>query len=586
MYYPEHIIETIRERSDIVSLISEYTALTKKGHSYTGLCPFHNEKTPSFSVSEDKQLYYCFGCGAGGNTITFLMQKENMTFQEAIKYLAERENIELEENYLSQEDIEKNQKKQVLLEITKEAAKFFYFTLRDDKFKDVLSYLVDRGISLDKMKQFGIGYSPTDYNALYKYLKEKGYADHMLMESGLFVTSQKKGFVYDRFASRVIFPIFDVNKKIIAFGGRVIDGSMPKYLNSPENILFNKSNTLYGLNFAKSSTSDYYILVEGYMDVIAMHQAGITQTVASLGTAFTSLHAKILKRYIKEVIIMYDSDTAGINATLRAIPILKSEGLKVKILQLKEYKDPDEFLKQRGKDELLTLIEQAQSDIWFKISRIEMKFDTHVPEQKVKFLQEVVLMLTEINSSIEQSIYIDEISKKYQIEADVLKAEINSQYKRPAAINPIKNVQKSSKNHQNVISTEVVFLSTLYHFPNIGKRIKDYILPEMFEDKLLYDLAKAIFETFESGGDIDMKYFTTNYKEVKDQNIISHVLIHKDIRYEDHTILQKMILENIKRLNKNYIEKRLKNTTDINEVQKLLFQKKELDKLYIDFING
>jgi len=586
MYYPEHIIETIRERSDIVSLISEYTTLTKKGHSHTGLCPFHTEKTPSFSVSEDKQLYYCFGCGAGGNTITFLMQKENMTFKEAIKYLAERENIELEENYLSQEDIERNQKKQTLLEVVKEAASFFHATLKDDKHKNILQYLIGRGISLETIDQFNLGYSPADYNILHKYLKEKGYKDDMLMESGLFITSQKKGFIYDRFAARIIFPIFDANKKIIAFGGRVIDGGMPKYLNSPENLLFNKSNILYGVNFAKSSSSDYYILVEGYMDVIAMHQAGLAQTVASLGTAFTSLHAKILKRYVKEVVIMYDSDTAGINATLRAIPILKNEGLKVRVLQLKDYKDPDEYLKQHGKDELLTLLTEAKSDIWFKISRIALQYATDIPEQKVKFLQEVVQMLSEINSGIEQSIYIDEIARQYQIETSVLKSEINHHDKQAAGLNFTRKAKQPTAVHQNVISTEVIVLASIYHYPQMGKRIMPYITPEMFEEQLLQDLARAIFETFETHVDIDMNYFTSNYKEVKDQNIISHILINKDIRYEDAAMLQKMILENVKRLNKNFIEKSLKRTTDINEVQKLLFQKKELDKLYIDFING
>lgn len=586
MYYPDHIIETIRERSDIVSLISEYTLLTKKGHSYTGLCPFHSEKTPSFSVSEDKQLYYCFGCGAGGNTITFLMQKENMTFPEAIKYLAERENIELEESYLSQEENEKNQKRQMLLEIVKDAARFFHFTLRDDKNKDILHYLTDRGVSSGSIKQFGLGYSPTDYNMLYKYLREKGYAESILMDSGLFVTSQKKGFVYDRFSSRIIFPIFDANKRIIAFGGRVIDGSMPKYLNSPENLLFNKSNTLYGLHLAKANTSGYYILVEGYMDVIAMHQAGFTQTVASLGTAFTSSHAKILKRYTKDVVIMYDSDTAGINATLRAIPILKNEGLKVKVLQLKEGKDPDDYLKQYGKDKMIDLIEGSKSDIWFKIDHIELKYAIDVPEQKVKFLQEVAGMLSEVESSIEQAIYIDEISKQYHIETNAFKAEINNNYKKTSNWPAEKSANKQTISYKNIINTEIIFLSTLYHYPNMGKRIKPYIMPEMFETDLLKDLVKAIFETIESSQDIDMTYFTANYPEIKDQTIISHIFINKDVRYEDHTILQKMIIENIKRLNKNYIEKRLKNTTDIKEVQKLLFQKKELDKLYIDFING
>lgn len=586
MYYPEHIIETIRERSDIISIISEYTMLTKKGHSYTGLCPFHNEKTPSFSVNEEKQLYYCFGCGAGGNTITFLMQKENMTFLESIRYLAERENITLDDSYMTPEEIERNQKKQLLLEVIKEAARFFHFTLRDERNKEILDYFIHRGLSMEMIKQFGLGYSPAEYNSLYKYLREKGYTDYLLLESGLFLKSEKKGLIYDRFMSRIIFPIFDVNKKVIGFGGRVIDNSMPKYLNSPENVLFNKSNVLYGLNFAKTSTSPYYILVEGYMDVIAMHQAGFTQTVASLGTAFTASHAKILKRHTQEVIIMYDTDGAGVNATLRAIPILKSEKIKVRVLQLQGGKDPDEYLKQYGKDELLHLIETSKSDIWFKIAQIELRYTIEIPEQKVKFLQEVASMLSEVESTIEQAVYIDEICSLYQIENNAFRAEINSHYKTTATLNTIKSVKRETRDIRQIVSGEVAFLAVIYHYPNIARRIKSYIRAEMFESPLLKDLAEAVFEAAESGRDIDMKYFTTNYPEVKDQNIISHIIIHKDVRYEDQTILQKMIVENIKRLNKNYIEKELKETKDINEVQKLLFQKKELDKLYIDFING
>ncbi|MDF2594567.1 MAG: primase [Clostridia bacterium] len=586
MYYPEHIIETIRERSDIISIISEYTMLTKKGHSYTGLCPFHNEKTPSFSVNEEKQLYYCFGCGAGGNTITFLMQKENMTFLESIRYLAERENITLDDSYMTPEEIERNQKRQLLLEVIKEAARFFHFTLRDERNKEILDYFIHRGLSMEMVKQFGLGYSPAEYNSLYKYLREKGYTDYLLLESGLFLKSEKKGLIYDRFMSRIIFPIFDVNKKVIGFGGRVIDNSMPKYLNSPENILFNKSNVLYGLNFAKTSTSPYYILVEGYMDVIAMHQAGFTQTVASLGTAFTASHAKILKRHTQEVIIMYDTDGAGVNATLRAIPILKSEKIKVRVLQLQGGKDPDEYLKQYGKDELLHLIEASKSDIWFKIAQIELRYTIEVPEQKVKFLQEVASMLSEVESTIEQAVYIDEICSLYQIENNAFRAEINSHYKTTAALNTIKSVKRETRDIRQIVSGEVAFLAVIYHYPNIARRIKSYIKAEMFESPLLKDLAEAVFEAAESKRDVDMKYFTTNYPEVKDQNIISHIIIHKDVRYEDQTILQKMIVENIKRLNKNYIEKELKETKDINKVQKLLFQKKELDKLYIDFING
>lgn len=589
MYYPEHILETIRERSDIVTLISEYTTLTKKGNSHIGLCPFHNEKTPSFSVSEEKQLYYCFGCGAGGNTVTFLMQKENMTFPEAIKYLAERENIELEELALSQEEIQKNQKKHLLLEITKEAAKFFYLVLKDPRYEEMMRYLTDRGITGEMIKQFGLGYSPAEYNSLYKYLHEKGYKDDMLLESGLFLTSKNGGFLYDRFASRIIFPIFDTTKKVIGFGGRVTDGSMPKYLNSPENMLFNKSYILYGLHLAKTTDSSYYILVEGYMDVIAMHQAGFTQTVASLGTAFTPLHAKLLKRYTKEVVIMYDSDQAGINATLRAIPILKKEGIKVRVLQLKEGKDPDEYLKKYGKAHLAELIEGSKSDVWFEISRLELQYDLQKSEQKVIFLQEIATLLGDITSSIEQAVYIDEICEAYQIEKNAFQAEVNQRYKKAAYHSPVRSkneFQEVSQIKRQTMSREVVFLAVLYHYPQVVRAVKAHIRPEMFEGSLLQDLAREILQTERYGGTLNMTYFTSRYPDSGDQNMISYIMMHKDERYEEQAVLHKMLLENIKRLKESYISKKMNSTKDAAEKQSLLFQKKELNKLYIDFING
>ena len=292
MRYPEHVIEEIREQSDIVSIISEYTALNKKGSSYVGLCPFHNEKPPSFSVSEDKQLYYCFGCGAGGNVITFLMQKENMSFFEVIKYLAEREHIKLDETYLSEEEIQNNKKRSQLLDILKESARYFHYSLRAPENEEALQYLTNRGLTMETIKHFGLGYASHHFNDLYQYLRQKGYSDQILLESGLFLQGKQNGYlIYDRFAGRIIYPIFDISKKVIAFGGRVLDGSMPKYLNSPENILFNKSRNFYGMQLAKNSGASYFILVEGYMDVIAMHQAGFNQTVASLGTAFTPGHA-------------------------------------------------------------------------------------------------------------------------------------------------------------------------------------------------------------------------------------------------------------------------------------------------------
>ena len=585
MLYPENVIQEIREKSDIVSIISEYTTLQKRGSSYTGLCPFHHEKTPSFSVSADKQLYYCFGCGAGGNVITFLMQKENMSFVETVRILAERSGVKLDEHYLSEEEIEKNKKRQKLLEVLRQSARFFYFALKDERNTEAFQYLIERGLHPETIKQFGLGYAPSEYNALYQYLQKKGYSDELILESGLCLKS-KKGLIYDRFASRIIYPIFDVTQKVIAFGGRVMDGSLPKYLNSPENILFNKSNTLYGLQFAKQSNSSYFILVEGYMDVIAMHQAGFTQTVASLGTAFTPLHAKLLKRYTKEVVILYDSDAAGQKAALRAIPILRNAGLKIKVLQLKEGKDPDEFLKAHGKNEMLKEISEAPSDIWFRIKRVEKNYELDNPEQKIQFLQETARLMAESTSSIEQAVYQKEICESYQIEEEAFKAEIQREEKKVAHSVKVPEMIQTKQHAKHVQDNEAIFLAALYHYPVIGNKVAPYLKAEMFAEGLMQELAKAVLSFLIDKKEVDMSYFSATYPEVEAQNIISHVILYKDERYEDMSILHKMVLENVKRLTQGYIEKRLKTTKDIKEVQNLLFQKKELAQLNIDFING
>lgn len=583
MKYPEYVIEEVREQNDIVSLINEYTTLSKKGQSYLGLCPFHHEKTPSFSVSEDKQLYYCFGCGAGGNIITFLMNKENMSFTEAIRYLANRANIKLDESYLTEEEAERNKKRVKLLEILKEAARYFYHQLMLEENKEALNYLLNRGLTIETIKKFGLGYATDRFNQLYHTLSEKGYKDDLLIESGLFVRGKKNpNKLYDRFKNRIMYPIFDMSKSVIAFGGRVLDQSMPKYLNSPENILFNKSHNLYGMQFAKGSNAPYFILVEGYMDVIAMHQAGFSQTVASLGTALTGGHAKLLRRYTEDVIILYDSDTAGKKATLRAIPLLKKEGLKISILSLKEGKDPDEYLKTHGYEGMKTLLEHASSDVWFQVHMIEQKYDLERSEEKIKFLQEVATLLGTLTSSIEQTIYLKEISDVYHADEEALKAEVNRSQSKPQ----IRKKQEQPETKKRSFDKDTIFLADLYHYPALNRQVMTYLKPDYFEGELMQDLARAILNYLETGQEVDMTYFTKHYPNEVDQNIISRVLMYKDKRYEDIELLKKALLDNIKRIGRAYIEKQLSMTQDVIEMQDLIFQKKVLDKLNIEAING
>ena len=343
MYYSDEIIEEVRSRNDIVDVISTYVKLQKKGSSYFGLCPFHNEKSPSFSVSRQKQMYYCFGCGAGGNVFTFLMEYENYTFVEALKYLADRAGVELPEEEYSREAKERADTRAILLEINKAAAQYYYIQLKSSRGAVGLEYFKKRKLSDETIKAFGLGYSNKYSDDLYRYLKSKGYKDDMIAKAGLISIDEKNG-VYDKFWNRVMFPIMDVNSRVIGFGGRVLGDGEPKYLNSPETMLFDKSRNLYGLNYARTSRKKYMMLCEGYMDVISMHQAGYTNAVASLGTALTEQHAALLKRYTDQVILTYDSDGAGVKAALRAIPILKEVGISTKVLNLKPYKDPSSFM--------------------------------------------------------------------------------------------------------------------------------------------------------------------------------------------------------------------------------------------------
>ena len=347
-YYSDELIEEVRSRNDIVDVISGYVRLTKKGSTYFGLCPFHNEKTGSFSVSPNKQMYYCFGCGAGGNVFTFLMQYENFSFPEAMEALAERAGIELPKQEMSAQAKKEADKRQILLEINKAAGKYYYMLLRSEHGKQAYEYFKKRELSDATMQKFGLGYSDKYSDDLYRYLRKLGYDDAILKESGLVSIDEVRGG-HDKFWNRAMFPIMDVHNKVIGFGGRVMGDGEPKYLNSPETKVFDKSRNLYALNFARQTKKPQMLLCEGYMDVIALHQAGFDNAVASLGTAFTSGHASLLKRYTKEVYLTFDSDGAGIKAALRAIPILKEVGLTAKVINMKPYKDPDEFITWSGR---------------------------------------------------------------------------------------------------------------------------------------------------------------------------------------------------------------------------------------------
>ena len=450
-YLNEEIIDEIKERSDIVQIISEYVTLKSMGSNFKANCPFHSEKTPSFVVSQAKQMYKCFGCGEGGDVINFIMRIENVDFSEALKILADKAGIKLED-YSDETQKAAANEKQRLIQINTEAAKYF-FNMLWNKNPSMLNYFVKRGLDRKTIKGFGLGYSGTSWNGLMDYLKSRGYGQNDILASGL-VTQRKKGDGYrDRFINRVMFPIFDHKGLVIGFGGRVIDDSMPKYLNSPETLVFNKRYNLYGLNFAKKvlkSHKEPIIVVEGYMDVIALHQFGVKNSVASLGTALTKQQALLLKRFTDEVIISYDNDSAGINATLRGMDILNENGLSVRILNLKEAKDPDDYIRKNGVDEFRSEIENAVSFTQFKIDVLRKASHMDSPEGKAIFCKEVAKILSNIESPVEAEYHIKKISDETGISVEAIGKEVYGKYfsrkqfgkakpALPEKIGPVKN---------------------------------------------------------------------------------------------------------------------------------------------------
>ena len=411
--YASEVIDEVVSRSDIVDIISGYIKLKKNGSSYVGLCPFHNEKSPSFSVSPGKQLYHCFGCGVGGNVITFVMEYENYTFLEAVKYLADKAGMQLPETSYSEEEKKNRDLKAKLLEINKIAATYYYHQLKAENGKIGLSYLQKRGLSDTTINRFGLGYAGQTSNALYQYLKSKGYDDALLKETGLF--TYERG-IHDKFWNRVMFPIMDINNKVIGFGGRVMGDAKPKYLNSPETKLFDKSRNLYGLNAARISRKSNMIICEGYMDVISLHQAGFTQAVASLGTALTPGQAALMKRYTDNVLITYDSDAAGVKAALRAIPILKEAGLTTKVINMQPYKDPDEFIKALGAEAFQERIDKAENSFMYEIGVLEKEYDRTDPAESTKFEREAAAKLVTFREKLERENYMRAVCDRFHIE--------------------------------------------------------------------------------------------------------------------------------------------------------------------------
>lgn len=502
MYYPEELVEEVRMKNDIVDVISGYVKLQKKGASHFGLCPFHNEKSPSFSVSGAKQMYYCFGCGAGGNVFTFIMNYENYTFGEAVKMLAERAGVNLPEVEYSEEMRKKENHRARLLEANKEAAKYFYYQLRAKQGELGYRYLTSRQLSAETMKKFGLGFANKTSDDLTKYLKQKGFDERLLAEAGLSSYDEQRGS-HDKFWNRVMFPIQDINHRVIGFGGRVMGEGEPKYLNSPETPIFDKSRNLFGLNFARTARTGNMILCEGYMDVISMHQAGFTQAVASLGTAFTSGQANLLKRYTENVLLAYDSDGAGVKAALRAIGILREAGLTGKVIDLKPHKDPDEFIKEEGVEAFQERIRNAENSFMFEVRILERDYDLKDPEDKTKFHKEIAKKLCGFDIEVERENYLEAVADKYHIGFENLRRLVNTYAAQTGMVKPVERPKqaagKKATPEENSRRVQRMLLTWLTDYPQVYSRISQYIKPSDFTEELYRKVAERLFSDIESG---------------------------------------------------------------------------------------
>ena len=558
MYYGENIVEEVRQKTDIVDLVGQYVHLKKKGSSYFGLCPFHGEKTASFSVSPGKQIFYCFGCGKAGDSIRFLMEYENLSFVEALEELAERANITLpkeEKRDKGEEDL-----RYKILEINKQAALFYVKQLRSEKGKQGLAYCAKRKLSGESITHFGLGYAGKERDSLYQYCKSLGFKDRVLQESGLF--SFKENGVYDKFFNRLIFPIMDLHNRVIGFGGRVMGDGEPKYLNSPETKLFDKSRNLFALNFSRKSRANYFILCEGYMDVISLHQWGFPEAVAALGTAFTEQQADLMKRFNSLIYLCFDSDGAGKKACKRAISILREKKLEGKVIQLNPYKDPDEFLKAEGKEAFEKRIEEAKNAFLWEVEEKKTEFDLHDPAGMQKYMESIAeLLRTSFSDPVERENYLKAVAREQMLKAENLQHLVDKEEeKTQLSFGLRKNAGRQEKKREEKWSSplEEEFLSVLMQRNEFVDLAKKYIEEVDFQG----DFAKEIYLKLLSG--LSAKAILDSYQneEEKYQKLVKLYhgdLYHMDLEKDEE---KKLLSDYIRQLKLQKIEEKIKEVTD------------------------
>ena len=610
MRYPQEVIEEVRSGNDIVDVVGGYVVLRNRGGNFFGLCPFHNEKTPSFSVSADKQMYHCFGCGAGGNVISFIMQIENYDFLDALRFLADRIHYVLPQPNLSQDVIAQRRTSEILRTIHKNAARFYYETLQGDTDLAAAArkYLSDRGLEAKICKKFGLGLSSDIWDELYKNLQKYGFSLPDMIESGLVRTGKKSDNPYDRFRGRLMFPIIDVDNNVIGFGGRVMkeekDGKRTaKYLNSPETPIFDKSRQLYGIYAARKARNNEIILVEGYMDVISLHQAGFPQTVGVLGTALTAHHTRLLKRInCTSVILLFDRDQAGTEAVLRAIPILLGAGLRVKCLQVTEdVKDPDEYIQKHGPAHFRQLLESAKSHAAFRINLLAKEHDLSSTDQRIDFTQKAAEVLSAIDNAIEADAYIRETSKLTGIAPEAIKAEMDkfgnkrglhfSQMPAPRDRPGLRHNLRNRRAERGLFEARKGLLSILFAYPEISRKMREFLSPEEMGEGVEKKLLEFAYGENQENIKTSLADIVAQFETLEEHKRTTELL--KDTpHFESEIAMEKAINEMWRIVKRAQLEHKIEkleqvdDETDLNAINTLGKAIRNLEKQYITITNG
>ncbi len=585
MYYSDEIIEEVRSRNDIVDVIGSYVNLKRKGNSHSACCPFHHEKTPSFHVSREKQMYHCFGCGVGGNVFTFLMEHENFTFPEAMEALAERAGYDLPKQELSADAKKQADARTRIKDMNKLAAGYFHYMLKTEHGANALQYLKGRGLSDETITKFGLGFSDVYRDDLYKYLKNKGYKDEDLNDSGLVKFDEKYGFS-DRFWNRVMFPIIDTNNRVIGFGGRVMGDAKPKYINTQDTLVFDKSRNLYGLNLAKKSKRQGIIFCEGYMDVISMHQAGFDNAVASLGTALTVGQVNLIKRFTDRAYLAYDSDEAGTKAALRALEIMREFEMPARVISLKPYKDPDELIQAEGTEELEKRINEAKSGTMFEIDILAHNYNQEDPQERTQFQKEAAKRLALITDPMERKNYIDSVAKYYDIEKDSLKEAV-TQYGiaggtkvDTSAFRERNRKSPEEEKEQQQLKTERLLISWMINEPILFSVLQDTIRPDDFFEPVYHDVVKRLYEQYDKDKKVIPAAIMNHYQSKEEHEKVS-MIMQQDF---DIAIAQsektKVVTDLVKTIKLRSIEHQMEmQKGDLAKQSELIIEKVRIEKM-------